>query len=161
MEAGIQIAEWFANEAERVYHTFKEKPEDRERRKLVEWISAKGGSATARDLSRDPRKYRKDETGKGDAAACALEGLVTVGLGEWKEEPPGPKGGPGRRVFHLLRGGDGDTTSPDIGEKGGDKTPSTPVAAGVATGDVPNMIATLLFAPRVLRATRDYFERVG
>ena len=87
-----------------------ERPEDRDRRRLMEWVSGRGGTVTERELSRGPRRYREP-----GAATVALDGLVRVGVARWTEEPPAdrPQGG-GHRVRRcVLRGGetgDGDTS---------------------------------------------------
>ena len=52
MASGIALAKWFGHEAKRVYGVLCESPEDRDCRRLVELLQAKGGQATVRELSR-------------------------------------------------------------------------------------------------------------
>ena len=52
MAAGIRLATWFKGEARRVYALLGESDDDRDRRRLVEWIGRKGGSATPREVQR-------------------------------------------------------------------------------------------------------------
>ena len=52
MIAGIALAEWFANEAERVYAMLGERPEESAVRRLAELVCRKGGSITPRELLR-------------------------------------------------------------------------------------------------------------
>ena len=120
MASGIELADWFGNEAQRVYASMTERPEDRERRRLAEWVAGKGGTVTERELSRGPRNYREP-----GAATVALEALVRAGVAYWAEEPPSdrPQGG-GHRVRRcVLHGGDtgdGDTWFPFSPTESGD-----------------------------------------
>jgi hypothetical protein len=45
--AGIELARWFAAEVTRVYAMLRETDEERQTRRLVEWITSRGGRATA------------------------------------------------------------------------------------------------------------------
>ena len=81
-----------------VYAVLGETPEDTARRRLVEWISARGGRTTLRDLSRGPREYRDKEV-----AESALDALVATGRGAWEEKVAGEKGGRPTKVFVLTR----------------------------------------------------------
>jgi len=76
--AGIELSDWFGNQAKRVYVLFVESPEDVEHRKLVEWIQRKGGRVTARQLQQGFRKYKKSTE-----AEAALACLVDADLGRW------------------------------------------------------------------------------
>jgi hypothetical protein len=66
MEAGIELARWFMDEAARVYADLGgnyDSPDAREARELgrvVEWMESRSGVATVRDLTNGPRKYRKN-----------------------------------------------------------------------------------------------------
>ncbi len=108
----IKVVDWFAAEARRVYSMLGETDEEGEHRELVEWLERKGGTATARDLTRGPRKYRRDP----ERASKALADLVASGAAMWVPDDSGSKGGrPTDRVRLVSRGGDtGD----------GDETPS-------------------------------------
>src|SRR5262249_42948715 len=58
----IRLADWFAREAERIYAALGEDEEARERRTLAEYVQARGGRITARDLHRArPKKYPRAE----------------------------------------------------------------------------------------------------
>lgn len=106
IEDAIDVVNWFAREAERVYGLFDESDGDREKRELVEWIQGRGGSATARELSHGPRTFR----GRVEAAEKALSDLVASGTGEWIMVPAGPNGGPPTRRFQLFTVGTGTGT---------------------------------------------------
>ncbi len=106
IEDAIEAVNWFAREAERVYGLFDESDGDREKRELVEWIQGRGGSATARELSQGPRRFR----GKTEAAEKALSDLAASGVGEWVMVPAGPKGGQTTRRFQVHTAGYGTTT---------------------------------------------------
>jgi DNA polymerase I-like protein with 3'-5' exonuclease and polymerase domains len=98
MEAGIELARWFAAEAERVYTMLDESGEQREERRLVEFIRSRGGRITSRELQRaNQRKY--PAVGHAEAA---LDALVTAGLGQWVHAPSGPKGGRPSPLFILC-----------------------------------------------------------
>jgi DNA polymerase-1 len=110
VESGIDLSLWFASEARRIYATLSEEAEERDARKLIEFIRTRGGSITARALQKsNSRKYPNAEK-----AEAALEELVTTGLGDWDERPAGPKGGHPTKVFVLHPTPDTtDTTSLD------------------------------------------------
>lgn len=95
--AGAELSRWFLAETERVYAVLGESPEARARRILSDWIRARGGRVTARDLARGPREYR----GKEAVAEQALDGLVNAGWGTWDVAPPSEKGGRPTRRFVL------------------------------------------------------------
>jgi hypothetical protein len=97
MRAGITLAEWFKNEARRVYALLAETPKDRDIRRLIEWLERRGGSATARDAFTGCRWLREP-----GAAEAALEELVKGSHGTWESTPPGQRGQPTRH-FRLLR----------------------------------------------------------
>ena len=59
MQAGINLARWFANEARRIYGMLGESNQDRKSRTLVEFIRGRGGRITARQLQKaNSRRYR-------------------------------------------------------------------------------------------------------
>jgi hypothetical protein len=92
MAAGIRLAEWFKHEARRVYSRLSETEEDQSRRELVEWITRKGGSVTARDVQQGRREFKK-----APEAEEALDELVKARHGQWEPTPPGRRGQPTRR----------------------------------------------------------------
>lgn len=104
MKRGIALALWFAREAKRVYAMLRATPEERENRALVELITRRGGSVTARGLMHASRLYRNNAT----LAESALDQLVRSGRGTWDV---GSRNGAGRptRVFRLAVGGNGNT----------------------------------------------------
>ncbi len=71
--AGVALSRWFGHEARHLYDVLAEPDDERERRRLVELIQRKGGSATARGLMRSSRKFKT----AADAEA-ALEELVKM-----------------------------------------------------------------------------------
>ena len=95
MASGIGLATWFKGETRRVYALLGESDEDRERRRLVEWLDRRGEAATPREVQMGCRWLRAP-----GAAEAALEQLAKAGLGNWKPTPPGRRGHPTRR-FEL------------------------------------------------------------
>jgi hypothetical protein len=102
MAAGIGLAKWFAGEAERLEALLGDGEQERERRKLAEYIRERGGKITARDLNKNNRQFQTTE-----AAESGLDDLVRAGFGHWQDSPAGPRGGRPTRVFCL--GGVGET----------------------------------------------------
>ncbi|MCK4342443.1 MAG: DUF3987 domain-containing protein [Phycisphaerae bacterium] len=99
MRRAIAVTEWFKSEAQRVYAVLGESEEERERRKLIEWIEHHGGNVTVRDLTHSLHQYR----GRADAAKAELDALAKVGFGSWTHPAPGPKGGRPSSRFVLNR----------------------------------------------------------
>ena len=97
MAAGIELAEWFVHEVQRVYRALAETDEERERRELVELVQVRGGRITCRELMRAKRRYRDS----AEEARAALDDLVDAGLGHWVRKGPGPKGGQPTEAFVL------------------------------------------------------------
>lgn len=98
MRTGCTLSDWFGQEARRVYGVLGESDEDREERRLVEWIERKGGVVTTRDVQQGHRQYRT-----ADEAEAALDALAKAGHGAWEHVDHG--GGRGRpvRQFRLSR----------------------------------------------------------
>ena len=94
--AGVVIARWYADEAERVYSVLRESDDGRLRRQVVELIARKGGTITANDLRRRSRHFADNED-----AEQFLDGLVGAGLGTWVEVRSGDEGGRPTQEFHL------------------------------------------------------------
>jgi hypothetical protein len=92
MASGVRLAEWFKHECRRVYSLLSETDEDRDRRRLAEWLDGKGGSATAREA----QQYCHWLKASG-AAEAALEELAKAGWGHWEPTPAGRRGQPTRR----------------------------------------------------------------
>ena len=97
IEAGATLARWFANEAFRIYTTSTESNANREARRLVEFLHARGGKATVKELRNASRRYPT----AADAEA-ALQVLVTAGVAEWQTRPAGPKGGRPSKICCLI-----------------------------------------------------------
>jgi hypothetical protein len=98
MANGIRLAEWFKNEARRVYQILDESEGEEENRRLVEWLRQSGGAATVRDVQQKCR-WLKD-AGKAEKA---LQSLLDAGLGTWDQPGEAQRGRPSRRF--VLAGG--------------------------------------------------------
>lgn len=73
MEAGIEISDWFEDQARQVYRAIHAGQLVKERRELVEWIEKRGRRTTTREIARlGPYKFRK-------RAQEVLDDLVTEG----------------------------------------------------------------------------------
>jgi DNA polymerase I-like protein with 3'-5' exonuclease and polymerase domains len=118
IDAGVTLCRWFATEARRIYTTLSESNEERDTRRLVEFIQARGGSITVRGLMRaNCRRYPDAQS-----AESALVALIQAGLAQWIELPPKTKGKPIKavelRMTHDTHdkdtdGGDDDGPDPD------------------------------------------------
>ncbi len=96
--AGVALSRWFGNEARRVYAFLSETGEERDNRRLVELIQRKEGSVGSVSV-RDWQRMRSHPT--ADVARTELDNLVKSGLGQWKNQSPGPQGGRPSDVFQL------------------------------------------------------------
>jgi hypothetical protein len=96
MRAGIELANWFKNEARRIYLILDESDTQRDQRRLVEWIERRGGTVAIREVQAGCRWLRAP-----GAAEAALEELVKAGRGTWEQSQPGQRGKPARR-FRLV-----------------------------------------------------------
>ncbi len=114
MTAGIALANWFKREARRVYALLDENDEQRDRRRIAEWIEKRGGSATARDVQTGCRWLRE-----AGAAEAALEDMVKAGWGRWESTPAGQSGGRPTRRFVLSALSAVSGTQTDSEENGG------------------------------------------
>lgn len=104
--AGIELARWFAFEAQRIYSILSESAEERDTRRLVEWIQRRRGQVTARQLQRsNSRKYPNSE-----ASTAALDALAGAGVGESIDPMITDRGGQPVRRFRLHP--TPDTTDP-------------------------------------------------
>lgn len=105
IRAGISLCHWFAGEARRIYAALAESDEQRERRRLLEWIRTRGGTVTAKELQRsNSRKFPS-----AGIATLALDGLVQDGYGQWQDRPTDAKGGRPTRDF-VIASDDTDET---------------------------------------------------
>ncbi len=105
MQAAIELTEWFKHEARRVYGMLGESKQENKSRQLIEWIQAKGGTVTTRELQRGKRTQFKTS----DEAEKTLTSLVASGYGKWITESS-PKGGRKKHVFQLGDSVTNDTT---------------------------------------------------
>jgi hypothetical protein len=80
LRAGTDLAEWFAEEARRVYATLRESAEERNRRRLIDFIAARGSRITPRDLQRANSKRWPTRA----AAVEDLDALAKLNLGTWE-----------------------------------------------------------------------------
>jgi len=109
MKAGIELAQWFKAEARRVYALLSESDDDRDQRRLAEWIERKGGSVTAREVQQGHRQYRTAQD-----AEATLEELAKAGCGDWEPTPPGRRGQPTRRfILSTVSTVYGNTLNPE------------------------------------------------
>jgi DNA polymerase I-like protein with 3'-5' exonuclease and polymerase domains len=133
VEAGVILCRWCANEVRHIYSTLTETEEQRDTRRLVEFIRSRGGKITARQLQRsNPRKYPTAE-----AAEAALFALVEAELGEWTEQPPTAKGGRATRWLVLAPTPDTTDTTPDDGDEDDDAPPRAPDTTPDTTPPTP------------------------
>jgi DNA polymerase I-like protein with 3'-5' exonuclease and polymerase domains len=145
VEAGVTLCHWFANEARRIYATLAETEEERDARRLVEYVRSRGGRVTARALQKsNSRKYPDAAT-----ARAALEALARAGLGHWTEPEAGPRGGQPAVWFVLHAGPTPDTTdtTPD-GEDDGDgfgarHNPPPPDTTPQNAGEKPGCVGSV------------------
>jgi DNA polymerase I-like protein with 3'-5' exonuclease and polymerase domains len=109
VEAGVTLCRWFAREARRIYRILSESTEDRETRRLVEFLQGRGGKIAMRELMRaNCRRYPDAAT-----AESALATLVEAGLARWVEAPTSMKGGKQIKAVQLCMTHDTDDTVPD------------------------------------------------
>jgi len=91
MAAGIALVTWFKGEARRVYALLGESDEDRERRRLVEWLERRGGSATPREVQNGlpvVARTRRGGSGLGTTGEGRLGKLGIVA--PWPTRPTNP-----------------------------------------------------------------------
>jgi hypothetical protein len=97
IQAGISLCRWFAAESRRIYATLGESEEEHNIRRLLEFVQARGGCITVRELQRsNARKYPG-----ADQAEAALNSLASAGCGDWLDRPTTERGGHPTRVLKL------------------------------------------------------------
>jgi hypothetical protein len=96
MASGITLARWHKGETRRVYALLGESDDERELRRLVEWLERHGGAATAREAQQGCRWLKAP-----GLAEAALTALANAGYGQWEASPAGQRGQP-TRVFRLA-----------------------------------------------------------
>lgn len=72
---GCTLADWFSDEADRVYARLWESDVERDVRRLEEWIDRNEGGVTIRDVTHGLRQFK----GKPEEAEAALGALVDAG----------------------------------------------------------------------------------
>lgn len=109
LEKALRWAEYLESHARRVYGSVSPRGAGRDRAELDEFIRARGGTITVRELQRErPREFRAS----AENARRALDSLVADGRGIWEYPRPGEAGGRPSPVFHLNDfGGDNDKTA--------------------------------------------------
>lgn len=96
MRAGIELVQWFKNEAKRIYLMLGESEDSQFLREVVEWIHRKGGRITPRELQQGQRKIKT-----ADQARELLKQLIDSGYGNWAPKLPGNRGGRPTEQFIL------------------------------------------------------------
>jgi hypothetical protein len=98
MQAACDLARWFGHEAVRIYASLAETSEQREQRKLVEFIESRGGTVRVRDLMQSyaPLKNQKEK------AEAELNALAIAGRGKWESIGTTATGGRPTRDFRLT-----------------------------------------------------------
>jgi DNA polymerase I-like protein with 3'-5' exonuclease and polymerase domains len=131
VEAGVVLCRWFAVEARRIYSTLSESTEERDTRRLVEFVQARGGRINARALQKS--NSRKFPT--ADAAEVALDMLVQDGMARWVEHATTERGGRPTRFCELLPTPDTTDTTPDVRDD--DDTPPPPPTSDTTPDTTP------------------------
>ena len=98
LSAAIRLRDWFVRETERVYRWLDATEHEARLTEFVEWINARGGAISVRDLQQTRRK----EFPRAKDAEAALNELVDGGFGEWERPAPGPQGGRPSKIFRVL-----------------------------------------------------------
>lgn len=106
VRAGCALADWFENEAERIYQDLSRTPEEKEIDSIQILVARISGDITPRKLQRCSRLYRDDV----NLAEAALAKLVDAGLGTWKTVSTETSGGRPSLIFIPVTG---DKTSPN------------------------------------------------
>ena len=87
MQGGIELAEWFANEAKRTYAVLDESRGEEQVRLRNQGIVRAGGEMSIREWQRSHGSMTAQR------ARAELSELVRYGLGTWVRSRPGKKGG--------------------------------------------------------------------
>jgi len=98
MLAACERARWQGQETTRIYSFLIETTEQREDRRLAEWIQHRGGAATVRDAMRGPHMLQGKPS---DEVEQLFNRLVKTGLGKWDEVKPTGRGRP-TRILRLF-----------------------------------------------------------
>jgi hypothetical protein len=98
MRAACDLARWFGAEAIRIYASMSETAEQRETRKLVEFIESHDGSVSVRDVTHYCWAFK----GQTDKVEQMFNALVKEGRAKWLDIKPEGGGRPTRK-FQLLK----------------------------------------------------------
>jgi hypothetical protein len=96
MAAAIELTQWFKHETRRVYSIMGETPAVADKRRLLDWLSVRGGTATVRQVQQGCRWLKQPGAAE---AACHL--LVADGDAVWRDVPPGSRGGRPTQILAL------------------------------------------------------------
>jgi Protein of unknown function (DUF3987) len=129
MRAGIALARWFAYEATRIYAMLHECDDERQTRKMVEWVRSH-----AEPIPSLPGKFgvtvkavQKSNSHRwptSEDAEASLDSLVSLGVGDWHADPPRPGGGKRKRWFAISEIASDDSDDCSEGEDASKTTPS-------------------------------------
>ncbi|MFG0319483.1 MAG: DUF3987 domain-containing protein [Planctomycetota bacterium JB042] len=114
VQAGIAIADWWADEIDRVRALLTEDEAARRTKALVELIRRKGGRAEPRDLVAWCR-WIKSAPKPAELARSVLRGLAKERLGTIEELPSKRRGAPPKMVFVLFEAVSKSATSAETG----------------------------------------------
>jgi len=95
MSSAIELVEWFTGEAKKVY-SLVNKEAKAPIEKVIQLISRRGGTVTARELC----QYHRAIKNTAEADVC-LQELVELGWGKWTQRLTSEKGGRPTRIFTL------------------------------------------------------------
>jgi hypothetical protein len=100
MAAACDLARWFGFEAVLIYASMAETREQREQRKLIEFVESHGGTMSVREIMQGywPLKNQREKTEQ------QLDALERTGIGKWEPVGTTAKGGRPTRKFQLLPG---------------------------------------------------------
>ncbi len=135
MERAVEVVKWFAHEIPRVYALLSEDEAAAHQREQLEYLRARGGAATVREIQRSGTKLFGETAEEIEAY---LETLVAKGLGEWEAVPPGAEGGRPCQRFRLREDlePDGTPQTPeDFEVPSGQPEESSATAGGREPGD--------------------------
>jgi hypothetical protein len=106
VQAGAALSRWFGAQARRVYAMLEETETQAAQRRLLDWISARGGRVTVREVQQGHRQFVTS-----DEARRALQRLTEKGMGRWETLASGSSGGRPSEAFVLRGSTDNDANS--------------------------------------------------
>ena len=138
VEAAIQLVSWFKNETRRIYGRLAEGEDTRDVRRILEYIQAKGGHATVRDLTR--AGVCGGDQGRLEELLGRLE---KEGMGSWVAVPPTRRGGRPTRTFKLQPYRETDKTDKTYVPEGGSVSFAVSREKKAATINTPNEVLSV------------------